>query len=79
MDEAEYREKLSIWTAAERFAVIAEEMLRFAIKDHMERGGPPASDEIKRIARERRAEADALFQELFPDIEAGRERGAPGA
>lgn len=65
-------EKLRQWAAAERFAVIAEEMVRGVLKHHIDQGAPPPSDEILGIARERREEADKLFHQLFDD---GRSTG----
>lgn len=58
-------EKLREWEAAERFAVLAEEMVRAAVKHHTDGIGPLPSDEIQRIARERRQEADRLFHSLY--------------
>lgn len=60
-------EKLRQWAAAERFAVIAEEMLRGVIKHHIDEGAPPPSAEILKIAKDRREEADKLFYQLFND------------
>lgn len=62
-------EKLREWAAAERFAVMAEEMVRTAMNQHTKDGAPLPSEEIQRIARERRAEADKLFHALY-----GREK-----
>ena len=61
-------EKLRQWAAAERFAVIAEEMVRGAIKHHIDEGAPPPSADIMKIAKVRREEADKLFYEIFNDV-----------
>lgn len=57
-------DKLEEWAAAERFAVMAEETVRTAMKLHLEGLGEAPSEETQRIARERRAEADKLFHAL---------------
>ena len=65
-------EKLREWAAAERFAVMAEEMVRTAMREQAERGGAGPSEEIQRIAVERRVAADALFHEIYSATKKGR-------
>lgn len=52
------------WAAAERQAQKAEEVLRTALKAHMECGEPAPTSEMQRSATELRAHADAMFKRL---------------
>ena len=49
------------WSAAERMAVQAEEMLRTALKAHLERDEPVPTLEMQRNASDLRTQADGLF------------------
>lgn len=62
-------ERIREWVAAERFAVLAEEMVRVALRHKAEGRGDGPSDEILRIASEQRASADTLLRTLLADAQ----------
>lgn len=67
-------ERLREWTAAERFAVVAEEMVRTARNRKANGQGDGPSEEIVRIAAERRAAADALLRALLDEAKSQPKR-----
>ena len=56
------------WTAAERQAQKAEEVLKAAHKAHIERGEPAPTLDMQRSAAELRAHADAIFRRLAKQL-----------
>lgn len=59
---SEPRDLLREWAAAERLAILAEEMVRAALNNHMTHGLGAPSSEMQENAAKLRDKADSLFQ-----------------
>lgn len=66
-------DRIREWVAAERFAVMAEDMVRSGLHHQAEGRGEGPSEEIQRIALERRTAANALLSALIAETQRNRD------